>query len=395
MLPQNEFRGQGYGFHQIKNSYTQDTSINDPLKNEQEAYQKERAIGVGGEPSDLAEHVKKMKAVTAQVLFTFGDIVPERSIGVMEPSAANVLNNVKAKIFQPTRGGTSVQFLDEGANNKKINEFSKKTQQVLANTFGTTTEAEYIETPGGFSGTTIIPIANVHMTALAMGVVDAKDEDSFNKQLDNNVAYRALYKFFDQNKQIDKITVGLGDKAAEKTRDALLEEIAKSDDPIKFIKEQIPQGDLIMELMHSEQIEASPKLASFLEGGGAVFNAIDLKITNNGSIVIQLAPNNDLTHLKEGLVELGGISKGNLGNMAAITVGYLPNFDKTTAEERKSLATTLADLNNEMIRDNLTVRIENLNFVAFKVNSLFPTHIQTTPINASLKIGQLNFKYLP
>lgn len=365
----NRIYGHGSGFYQVEQSHRHDDKFADV--------------------SDLRTHAKKAKHVMAQLI---KNNLPAQVAGVAQPNPQAVAGNVKAKIYSPTRGGAAVQFLDTDEN-KKASMFCRKIQNTLAEKFGKTSPQQMKENADEVPSTAIVPIENLHVTALAMGVVDAVNEEDYNEKLVNNKAYRAVFEYFQQHPEIGSINIG----GEDFDRNRLLNSIAVQQHPIDFIKDKFSDGEVseeIIAIIQEETSQASEKFESFLESGGAVFNVIDLKITDNGSVVLQMAANNDLIQVKEGLVKLGGIAKGTLGNLTASTIGYIPKFDKITQDEKEALSNVISGLRNELIEQGLTIQMNNLTLVQFKVNSLAPDVIEKQLLSSQSELKHLTFKYL-
>lgn len=177
----------------------------------------------------------------------------------------------------------------------------------------------------------------------------------------------------------------------------LLALIASHETPFEFIKQNLPKAfaEQIQKFMDEEQGDReSQKLASVLDKGGVIFNATDLKITPNGSVVLQLYKNDALIQVKEGLVELGGIAKSGLGNVTAITIGYFPKFDKIKDNDLEQLKEKISNLNNQLKESKLTAVMDHLTLVSFKVNSLRDGHISKTPVSSNMTLNQMKIEYL-
>lgn len=354
-------------------------------------YQVERAYPLN-ERNELRQHAAKMKAVSAELLKNRGGIVPPVGGGVAPPDVQALQNNLQNKVYHPTRGGTAVQFLgraDDPQNpNRAITGFSRHVQQTLGHQFGQTTLEEFRTQPDQVPTTALIPIENLHVTALSIGVVDASNEAEFTQRLLNQSGYRACFIYFETHPEIDSITLTSGERVG---RDRLLERLLNDPEVIQQFPVLI-RGQLL-QLIHTTNLP-SPKLESFLESGGAVFNVIDLKVTNNGSVVIQMAPNQDLVQIKEGLIPIGGVAKTSLGNMTASTIGFFPRFDQFTDGQRTELTATINQLRQGMLNQPLTIRMYKLTYVNFKVNTLASEVIETRPLDAQMQLNHMKFKYL-
>jgi hypothetical protein len=354
-------------------------------------YQIERAYPLN-ERNDLRQHAAKMKAVSAELLKNRGGIVPPVGGGVAPPHTEAIQNNLQNKVFNPTRGGTAVQFLGNAQDpqnpNQRIATFSRQVQQTLSHEFGSTTLDEFRAQPDQTPATALIPIENLHVTALSMGVVDASSPAEFTQRILNQRIYRACFIYFENHPAINNISLRNGEIVG---RDRLLERVAA--DPELMQQFPVLIRSELLQLIHTTNLP-SPKLESFLESGGAVFNAVDLKVTNNGSVVIQMASNNDLVQIKEGLVPLGGIAKTSLGNLTASTIGFFPRFDQFTAVQRAALTVTINRLREEMIAQPLTARMHKLTYVNFRVNTLASEVIEKRPLDPHMQLDHMRFKYL-
>lgn len=367
-------RGTGVGFHQVEGSYQQK----------------------GEDVTALRKHASMMKSVGAEILRKYGSIYPEKQAGVANPNAVAALANRDNKIFLHTRGGTAVQFLNESndPDTQKTVNLCRNIQKSFAETFGRINELEYLDNPN-VPGSTIIPIDNLHVTAIAMGVVDAKDETEFETRLKINAMYRACFKYLEQN--ASKEIFEINQPPYQVSADGLLAAVGSysGPDPDQIL-ETILSPEIsadIRKLMATEKEELSMKLASFIESGGAIFNVVELKVTDNGSIVLQMAPNNDLVQIKQGLVPLGGIAKASLGNMTASTIGYLPNFHNISDEDKEAMKKLVSDY-NQIIQQGYSIRMDRLDFVNFKVNTLSSDMIQKRPIHSQSSLSHMHFTYL-
>lgn len=148
--------------------------------------------------------MRKAAKEIAKKMFNDG-IFPTLPDGVAMADTKSVAANVNAKILNPTRGATTVQFLadSETKGNRKILAFCQEVQKSLAE-YGSKINEEEYQSSNTVSQKSIIPIENLHVTALAVGVVDAANEDAFIKQQDNSKAYRAIFKLFDQQATYDR-----------------------------------------------------------------------------------------------------------------------------------------------------------------------------------------------
>lgn len=313
---------------------------------------------------------------------------PEYEAGVAAPSERNVQANVNAKIYNPTRGGTSVQFLKDSFHKEteKTHQFCKKIIQTFSENATTVEDYEKIKTPS----LAFIPIENLHVTLLAMGVVDASSEEDFLKKLVNNKAYRNLFIFHLQN---PSSTLN-----EEKPITTLLNEVASANDPFEYLKSSIQKSALaaILERMESEEDFISSDLKEMLDDSPVILSAVELKITDNGSLVLQMAKSESLTKLKQTLVTIGGIAKTALGPFTASTIGFFPNFSSTSVEERMHLLEKIRVLNEEIRQQKPVVVVDNIAFVAFKRNTLGSAEIETQAIASSTRLSEMQsrFRYI-
>lgn len=349
--------------------------------------------------------MRKAAKEIAKKMFDEG-IFPTSPAGVMKADSKSIEANVNAKILHPTRGATTVQFLadSETKGNRKILAFCQGVQKSLAE-YGSKINEEEYRSSSTISDKSIIPIENLHVTALAVGVVDAANEEAFVKQQDNSKAYRAIFKLFDQQTSLTegreiKLENSFnknGNEINELNKTDLLALIASHETPFEFINQNLPKtfAEQIQKFMDEEQgDQESQNLASVLDKGGVIFNATDLKITPNGSVVLQLYKNDALIQVKEALVELGGIAKSGLGNATAITIGYFPKFDKIKDNDLEQLKEKISILNNQLKESKLTAVMDHLTLVSFKVNSLRDEHIVKTPISSNMSLNQMKIEYL-
>lgn len=340
--PGHPIHGNGHGFFAVESSYPRNMH------------------------QDLRRHARNQKKVNAELTRKIGSAIPKSPSGVAKPNPDHVEANRNNKIHSPTRGGTSVQFL-RGEHNMENERTASFCELVVDRIL-----VELCEKFGEASGE-FISIECLHATALSVGVIDAVDEEEFNSKMQLNPYYRACYHLFETDRNLDSLDID----GNVYTREELLAFIAS-----KSCVEELPDEliELLQEYIEDISFDMSERLNSIIDSGGVIFNAVDLKVTDNGSLVLQLAPSDDLLGLREGLLEVGGVCKRRLSPYTAITIGFFPNYDKMTEEELEELESIILSANEEMLSMNLTVEMDNLSLVQFKVNTLAKSKIRTSPL---------------
>ena len=189
---------------------------------------------------------------------------------------------------------------------------------------------------------------------------------------------------------LSEVTVTQSDGSSRAlSKEALLKEIAAQADARAFLEGHLEASFFkqIDDKIQSSEPKSFEGVTEFTESGGAVLFPVDLKITDNGSVVMQFAPSEDLLALREELVEAGGIAKAGLGKVTASTIAYLPNYAKCTKEQQRELDRSIRELNQKMLDEHLRVRLKDISVVSFKVNSLASRAIKAISLEEALLLG--------
>lgn len=234
--------------------------------------------------------------------------------------------------------------------------------------------------------TGFVKIRNLHTTVISQHVVDTtKGKEGWDEKVEVAKYYRAFVDFHDSKPDsfiysIDGQTctkegmiskVGGCDNLTQVL--AIIEASSLTEDEKQELKE-LSKRELVN---YSDALEKMPEVQLV---------ATEIKVTDNGSLVVQWGPSDELVHLKKALVSYGATAKGTLASkFTGTTLGFFPKYHLMPLEKRKALEVFLQDFVSKHISKELSITItpEKLSVVKFERNDLSPQFSTAAPLMAS------------
>ncbi|VVC75790.1 hypothetical protein AQUSIP_10870 [Aquicella siphonis] len=253
--------------------------------------------------------------------------------------------------------------------------------------------------------TAFAPIPNPHTTIIAMRVIDAYDEISWDKSLIQSYLYA---KFSQYQPGIDEQDIVSEDKSLilrEFELDTVLNRL-----PEKLVRNVlgIPDPSVNLHefiLLQSHLPLIYPRLESAIIHQTRVDHSIQLSIESlslnaNGSLGIKWKRNDELVALRKALSGLGGIAKHG-DDIITTTVGYFPYCTETwRLEIANTLERILMDFKTtrNMPEISCTINLHETQLVKFTRNDLHPDYILSQPFisgeHLSNEINRVDFPAL-
>jgi hypothetical protein len=196
------------------------------------------------------------------------------------------------------------------------------------------------------ASTGFVSIRNLHTTIISRNVVDTKEGIvGWDHLVDVTKYFRGVFSFVD--KQEDSTTYKFSGDAATYTKAMLLDKFAACANKAEA-EELLTRLEITADTKRAIQDKADEPLVEdptkLQEIPSFELIAKEIKVTDNGSVVVQWGASDELVRLKRALVDFGAIAKRGLyGNMCGTTVGFFPNYHKLPKEKRAELEAFIKD----------------------------------------------------
>lgn len=245
----------------------------------------------------------------------------------------------------------------------------------------------------------IVLVRELHTTVISQHVVDTdRGKEGWDDKVDVAKFYRAFYHF--QETLPEGMIISTPDH--EYTTMQFLEEIAKCNNEAEVMT-LLSSSDLSADQKHrirelsTVPLKTDPKELEEIKP--ITLKATEIKVTDNGSVVVQWAPSPDLAKLRHSLLDYGAVGKRGLDSpYTATTLGFFPNYHLMSASERTEVAHALERFASAHAREPLEITIDpkNLSTVRFERNDLSRHHAQFQPlIDTDKKIVRVSTEFFP